>query len=196
MNHSRLQTSVLQLTNRFYLQPFIYIVGVVGTGMTMALLPYATSTTAIYTVCAVSGIFSACFIGIWNSLVKDEVGSANFYVVYSHSLGVCGVVQFLVTILVVFLVQSGSSGGQQSYGDLLVIFGSIMSMAAIPIFGILICNAVSGNCRIDPSLDNAQNQKLDVEKEAPTICSIGTLDPKAELDSGSSCHSSCKSDSE
>jgi hypothetical protein len=35
----------------------------------MAFLPYAASTTAIYSVCAVSGVFSACFIGIWNSLV-------------------------------------------------------------------------------------------------------------------------------
>ena len=178
------------------MQPFIYIVGVIGTGMTMALLPYATSTTAIYTVCAVSGIFSACFIGIWNSLVKDEVGSANFYVVYSHSLGVCGVVQFLVTILVVFLVQSGSSGGQQNYGDLLVIFGSIMSMAAIPIFGILICNGVSSNYGVDPSQDKLSGLDLDAEKEAKTICSLGAVDPKSDLKSGSSCQFILKSDSE
>jgi hypothetical protein len=48
-----------------FFQPYIYCAGVIGTGVTMALLPYATTTTAIYTVCAVSGIFSACFIGIW-----------------------------------------------------------------------------------------------------------------------------------
>ena len=167
--------------------------------MTMALLPHATSTVAIYTVCAVSGVFSACFIGIWNSLVKDEVGSANFYVVYSHSLAVCGVVQFLVTILVVFLVQSGSSGGQQqSYGDLLVIFGSIMSMAAIPIFGILICNAVSGNCGVDPNEPKSpSSQKLEADKEAAkSICSLGATKPKADLESGSSCQCSSLSESE
>lgn len=55
---------------------------------------------------------------------------------YSHSLCVCGFVQFLVTILVVFLVQ-GEPGTKQEYGELLLIFGCIMAMAAIPIFGIL-----------------------------------------------------------
>ena len=72
------------LNKTCFMQPYIYIGGVIGTGMTMAFLPYATTTSGIYSVCAVSGIFSACFIGIWNSLIKDEVGNANFYVVYSH----------------------------------------------------------------------------------------------------------------
>ena len=90
----------------FSSQPYIYCAGVIGTGVTMSLLPFATNGISIYAVCAVSGVFSACFIGIWNSLIKDEVGNVNFYTVYSHSLGVCGIVQFLVTILVVFLVQA------------------------------------------------------------------------------------------
>ncbi len=90
----------------FSFQPYIYCAGVIGTGVTMSLLPYATDGISIYAVCAVSGVFSACFIGIWNSLIKDEVGNVNFYTVYSHSLGICGIVQFLVTILVVFLVQA------------------------------------------------------------------------------------------
>jgi hypothetical protein len=51
-------------------QPYIYCVGVIGTGVTMSLLPYATTAGSIYAVCAVSGVFSACFIGIWNSLIK------------------------------------------------------------------------------------------------------------------------------
>ena len=126
----------------FTLQPYIYCIGVIGTGTTMVLLPDAETGSAIYSICAVSGVFSACFIGIWNSLIKDEVGNSNFYIVYSHSLGVCGVVQFLVTILVVFLVQTSSDSTQQNYGQLMVIFGCIMAMAAIPIFGIMFFNAL------------------------------------------------------
>jgi len=151
--------------------------------MTMSFLPYATTTTSIYSVCAVSGIFSACFIGIWNSLIKDEVGSANFYVVYSHSLCVCGFVQFLVTILVVFLVQA-DPGTEQDYGELLIIFGSIMSMAAIPIFGILICNSFSSNQEDEDCLATKKKLILDVEKASLEAGSFVTIE--TSLDSSAS----------
>lgn len=68
------------------------------------------------------------------------MGPDHFFTVYSHSLATCGVVQFGLTVLVVFFVQGTSSAGNE-YGSLLVIFGSIMATAALPIFVIMIGNA-------------------------------------------------------
>ena len=47
------------LNKTCFMQPYIYIVGVIGTGMTMAFLPYATTTSGIYSVCAVLKVISA-----------------------------------------------------------------------------------------------------------------------------------------
>ena len=71
-----------------------YFHGLLQQGSGFIIQPYGN----LYFKVAEGGVFDSVSVdvGIWNSLVKDEVGDDDFYRVYSHSLAVCGVVQFLV----------------------------------------------------------------------------------------------------
>ena len=80
-------------------------------------------------------IFS-CFIATWNSLVKSETKDhKGFTIVYSHSLFVCGFVQFIVTIVMLQLVSQKDK--ETNYGQLMEMFGATLMTAALPVFALL-----------------------------------------------------------
>lgn len=77
----------------------------------------------------------SCFIALWNSLVKAETKDhKGFTIVYSHSLFVCGIVQFLATL---FITKEAK---ENDYGRLMSLFGAILMSASIPVVIIIICN--------------------------------------------------------
>jgi len=70
----------------------------------------------------------------------------------------------LIYKMLIFLHSSTTN--EQNYGDLLIIFGSMMSMAALPIFAILIGNEVESRRKFN--VDKTPKKIVDVEKTVDT----------------------------
>ena len=83
-----------------------------------------------HATCIIFGVWSAAFIGSWNSLVKDTIGGEGFGTLYAHSLFYSGFAALGGTPLIVKL------GGEDGYGNngrILQICGCLLILAAIPV---------------------------------------------------------------
>ena len=61
-----------------------------------------------------------------------------FTVIYSHSLFVCGIVQFIATLAMLYFKSSGESS-KDFYAQLMLMFGTILMSASFPV-GFIIFN--------------------------------------------------------
>ena len=67
-------------------------------------------------------------------MIKAETENDKaFNVIYSHSLFVCGIVQLVVTLVMLEIFKSMKSG-ENYYGQLMAWFGATLMMAAVSIF--------------------------------------------------------------
>ena len=108
-----------------------YSAGLIGAGGTVFGVVATSEQIWVYTTCIIFGIWSAAFIGSWNSLVKDTIGSDGFGTLYAHSLFYSGFAALGGTPLIVKL------GGQVEHGSnarILQICGCLLILAAIPVF--------------------------------------------------------------
>ena len=86
--------------------------------------------TSVALILLKNDFFFSCFIALWNSLVKAEtVNHKGFTIVYSHSLFFCGIAQLVVTLVMLQI--------NESYGQLMKMFGVTLMTAAIPVFILL-----------------------------------------------------------
>ena len=107
-----------------------YSAGVIGAGSTIFGIVATVDQVWVYTTCIIFGVWSASFIGSWNSLVKDTVGNDGFGTLYAHSLFYSGFAALGGTPLI---VKIGGNQGFGNNGRILQICGCLLILAAIPI---------------------------------------------------------------
>ena len=107
-----------------------YSSGVIGAGGTIFGLVATADPIWVYTTCIIFGIWSAAFIGSWNSLVKDTIGCEGFGTLYAHSLFYSGFAAMGGTPLIVKL---GGAPGYGNNGRILQICGCLLMLAAVPV---------------------------------------------------------------
>ena len=108
-----------------------YSAGLVGAGGTIIGIVATSEQHWVYATCIIFGVWSAAFIGSWNSLVKDTIGGDAFGTLYAHSLFYSGFAALGGTPLIVYL------GGQEGYGNnarILQLCGILLILAAVPVF--------------------------------------------------------------
>ena len=87
-------------------------------------------------------------------MVKAETQNhKGFTIIYSHSLFLTGIVQMIATLGMMTLTQSNK---EQSYGNLLKIFGIVLIMAALPVLMIIAYRISSErkNFRVQPNTND------------------------------------------
>merc|ERR1712110_741499 len=130
-----------------------YMIGTLGAGACMIGLQYITTDLQLIITFVLLGFFSSCFIATWNSVIKAETENDKaFNVIYSHSLFVCGIVQLVVTLVMLEIFESMKSG-ENDYGQLMAWFGATLMTAAVPIFILLFVGLRKKENTVRPSND-------------------------------------------
>ena len=86
-------------------------------------------------------------------MIKAETETDKaFNVIYSHSLFVCGIVQLVVTLVMLEIFKS-MKNGENYYGQLMAMFGATLMTAAVPIFILLFVGLRKKENIVRPSND-------------------------------------------
>ena len=119
-----------------------YSAGLIGSGATLFGVVVTSQHIWVYTTCIIFGVWSAAFIGSWNSLVKDTIGAEGFGTLYAHSLFYSGFAALGGTPLIVKI------GGDEISGNnarILQICGCLLILAAIPVLFLRIAGLTKPN---------------------------------------------------
>ena len=107
-----------------------YTAGLLGAGGTIFGIVATSEQHWVYATCIIFGVWSAAFIGSWNSLVKDTIGGEGFGTLYAHSLFFSGFAALGGTPLI---VQLGGNDGFGNNARILQICGCLLILGAVPI---------------------------------------------------------------
>ena len=109
---------------------FIGLLVAFGAGGTIFGIVATSEQHWVYATCIIFGVWSAAFIGSWNSLVKDTIGGEYFGTLYAHSLFFSGLAALGGTPLI---VQLGGNDGFGNNARILQICGCLLILGAIPV---------------------------------------------------------------